>query len=592
MESPLLSTDGKEIKTIDFTAWGGFEGFLRDTSNGAGGYAQANLLKRISPFLGKALDMTAVAVSSLPFEVHEYSNGKVGEMIDSSDDWKNEIMCMPNPRRFLFLVASSLCGGKAYVIPKRSGRMIAELQYVAPHTVLPLITTNGLQWFSRASDFGNAGIYSPIIPFPAIKSLDGEESDELPQAEKYKIDLSKKTFDGEDLFDITIKNYNGAVDKEGYRKFLKDILIEQNDADQFTGEMMYFWLPDSDIEIGPAKNHPIGKAMTASQLDADMDNTVSKLMSRSGVAPHLISAKGMPQEKERREMENWLNRFLKGAFESFVKILNADAVSVTKIGSGLDDFKSSYMEIDRQVIEKIGSAFGIPAAVFMSDKAFASEIDPMLRTWYDTGTFILLYHTIQETLNFQLLHQYGYHFTFNLQRIKAFQKDAAAQAAAFRDYSSVKIRPSLVAGILGIQMPEGHEVEELDENYNTPQPAPAVVTPKGGETPPEDLGEEETTKAVTFTLNANEIKDLNLWKEMALRFFHKKKGTAVDFECKYLPENIAMPIREKLGNATNEFEIIRAFEISTTYESPTYAKSADPSLVRVAMALEKLAEKA
>lgn len=591
MESPLLSTDGKEIKTIDFTAWGGFEGFLRDTSNGAGGYAQANLLKRISPFLAKAIDMTAIAISTLPFEI---TNLKSGEVIDSSDDWKNEIMCMPNPRRLLYLLASSLCGGKAYLIPKRTRRMLVDLQYVAPHTVLPLITTNGLQWFSRASDFGNAGIYSPVIPFPAIKSLDGEESDELLQAEKSKIDLSKKTFDGKDLFDVTIENYNGAVDQENYRKFLKDMLIEQNNADGFTGEMMYFWLPDSDIEIGPAKKHPIGTAMTSAQMDADMDNTVSKLMSRSGVAPHLIFAKGMPQEKERRDTENWLNRFLKGAFDSFVKILVADQFGVLKVGSGLDDFKSSYMEIDRQVIEKIGSAFGIPAAIFMSDKAFASEVDPLRKTWYEDGSFVLIYQTLQETLNFQALHQYGYHFRYNLQRLKAFQKDTAALAAAFRDMIAAGVRPSLAALVLGIQMPEGHDVKEFDEKYNTPppEPAPVVVQSKGEQTPPEELGEEETTKSVTFTLNANQIKDLNLWKEMALRFFHKKKGTAVDFECKYLPENIALPIREKLSSASNEFEIIRAFEISTTYEAPTYTKTADSGLVMVAKALEKLAEKA
>lgn len=583
--SPFLYNDGKELKTIDFTAWGGFEGFLRDTSNGAGGYAQMNLLKRISPFLGKAIDMTAVAISSLPFEISQDD-----KVIDTSDKWQNKIMCMPNPRRLLYLIASSLCGGKAYLIPHRTPRMMVDLRYVAPHTVLPLVTTNGLQWFSRASDFGNAGVYSPIVPFPAIKSA---EENELPKAEKPKIDLGKKTLDDKDIFDVTIGNHNGDIDDARYYKFLKDVLIEQNNADQFTGEMMYFWLPDSDIEIGPAKKHPVGTAMVAAQLDADMDNSVSKLASRSFVSPHLVSAKGMPQEKERRDIENWLNRFMKGAFETFTKILNADAVTVTQIGAGMEDFRASYDEIDRQVIEKIGSAFGIPAAVFMSDKAFASEIDPMLRTWFETGIFVLLYQTIQETLNDQLLHEYGYHFSFSLSRIKAFQKDSADQAAAFRDYTSAKVRPSLAAAILGIQIPEGHKIEEFDENYSTGTETTPEVN-SGEEQPAEQPTDEEeaaAAKANAVILNANEIKDLNLWKQVAMRSYHKGKGAAVDFECKYLPANIAEPIRQKLADASNEFEIVRAFEISTPYMvTPGATKTAQ--LTRVAIALEKLAEKA
>ena len=559
MSNPLFEIGKRgEIKLTDFSAWGGFEGFLRDTSNGAGGYAQANLLKRISPFLSHAIDMTATAIAyTLPFSI---LNDK-GDVIDTSEDYQNIMGCLPNPRRWLYLLTSSLCGGKAYCIPERTSRMITSIRYVAPHTVLPLITTNGLQWFSRASDYGNAGVYSPIIPFPAIKSLDGDA--EIPKGDKADI--------VDEIIDLTIKNYYGDIED----KKLKAILQEQNKQAGFTGEMLYFWLPDSDIEIGPSKKHPIGTAMAAAQLAADMDNSVGLLARRNFVPATLVSAKGMPAPKDREVTENWLNRFMRGAFETYTKIINADAVSIVKLGSGMEDFKGAYSEIKRQAIEEMGAAFGIPAAVFMSDKAFASEMYPEIRMWYTTGIFTAIYQTIQETVNHQLLNEYGYEWKFDLTRHKAFQEDENKRATAFREYASARVRPSLIAGILGIDMPEGHDVSELDEQYDKPEtslPVNPISNPELPVTESKDpaANMNDTQNAdiklpepKSFTLNANEISDLALWKQAAKRWWPKGKS-AVDWEPKYLSPELTNMIRERLVKAENELDIVKAFEITAS----------------------------
>ena len=181
------------------------------------------------------------------------------KVIDSSDDWQNKIGGLENPKRFLYNIASSLCAGKAYVIPQYTGRMITDLRYIATHTVLPLVTTGGLQWFTRASDYGNAGVYSPIVPFSAIKN-----SSEYEDLEKIRIE------DMEKPLKHALDNYYGDIDKER----IKEIIMTANDQGTFTGAMMYFWLPDSDIEIGPAKKHPLGTAMNSAQMDA-MTKTLS-----------------------------------------------------------------------------------------------------------------------------------------------------------------------------------------------------------------------------------------------------------------------------------------------------------------------------
>src|SRR4030067_266401 len=109
--TPFIRAEEAARKVFDFSPWGGIEGFLKAAKGGAMGNSAT--LKRIVPDLAHAVDMTAVAVSNLPFEI---VSEKGGEIFDTSTDWENKLGGMENPQRLIYLVASSLCGGAAYVI--------------------------------------------------------------------------------------------------------------------------------------------------------------------------------------------------------------------------------------------------------------------------------------------------------------------------------------------------------------------------------------------------------------------------------------------------------------------------------------------
>ena len=128
---------------------------------------------------------------------------KSGAVVDSSSAWKNALGGIPSPQKLIYNIASSLCLGRAYcTLEVAPGRsIIVDLHYCPPHTVQPIITTSGLQHFVRSSEWGQSGVYYPA----------------------------------------------GTEEKIG-----------------FSGEMAYFWLPDSDIEIGPAKSYPAGTALLSS----------------------------------------------------------------------------------------------------------------------------------------------------------------------------------------------------------------------------------------------------------------------------------------------------------------------------------------
>ena len=516
---------GDNIKGINFDAWGGIDNFLRETSTGGGGTAKPQLLRRVLPWLAKATDMTALAISTLPFEIRTDS----GSVVDSSADWKNKLGGIPSYDKLMYNLAASLCLGKAYVIPQYTNRLIVDMHYCAPHTVVPLITVNGLQQFSRTSDYGESGTYAPL----------GMYEQEEAQTKGY------------------------------------------------TGEMMYFWLHDSDIEIGPAKSYPAGVALLSSELFTAIDSTLQTISERGFVPPTLLSVKGMPTKDERDKTENWFNRFLRRWSDTTAKVINSESMDIKAVGAGMDALTGIYTEIIKQSIENIGTAYGIPAALFMSDMAFATEVNPMIKMWYSTSVFIKIYSTIEATFNEQLLSKWGMKLVFMPDTLDAFQEDETKRAGAYREYISTDMRPSIAAEMLGLDLPEGKEYAALDEFYDkrlsgldNAKPVNPLNDPSMPklETAPVVAGE-QPRQPKQLAMNADQIKDLDLWRQMAVRFHRKHKGNAVDFECKALPENIAAPIRVKLAKAENELDIIKAFDIGEL--------ESESDILKLANAIEK-----
>lgn len=320
--------------------------------------------------------------------------------------------------------------------------------------------------------------------------------------------------------------------------------------------LMYFWLPDPDVEIGPALSYPAGAALLASKLLYSFDDTIQTYSERGFVPATLLSAKGMPGPAEREKAENWWNRFLRGWTKEAAKIVNAEAMTVNRVGSGMDELKGAYAEMTKQAIENIGTAYGIPAALFMSDMAYASEVNQMIKVWYQTATFVNIYGTIESTFTAQLLEQYGARWVFRPETIDAFQEEESTRAAAFKVYVDAGIKQSIAAQMVGLELPTGVEYEDLDPEEE-PEP---VIPPVMPIEPPTEQPEEEAPQK-SLTLTAAQIKELNLWRQISERCERKGKGRAADFECKALPAELADSIRTKL---TTGVPIPQAFEIGST----------------------------
>ncbi|MFA6270290.1 MAG: phage portal protein [Candidatus Paceibacterota bacterium] len=534
MNIKIKDIAGTELKGINLEYWGGLQGFLDATSNGAsGGQSSAQQLRQVVPWLAKATDMTANAVASLPFDITNES----GEIVDSSDDWKNKVGGMEIPSAIFAKLASSLCLGKAYLIPKYTSKYIVDLQYVAPHTIAPEITADGLKWLDRSTDKGKYERYYPM--------------------------------------DSKMKP-----------------------------EMMYFWLPDSDVEVGPALSYPAGAALLSSRLLFSMDGTIQTYSERGFVPATILSAKGMPGAGEREKAENWWNRFLRGWTKEAAKIMNAEAMDIKQVGAGLEQLKGAYAELTKQAIENVGTAYGIPAALFMSDMAYASEANAMIKVWYETSAFVKIYTTIENTFNQQLFNRYGLKMSFHPETLDVFAEDEVASANAYKIYTDAGILPSIASKLVGLELPEGVTPEMLDAQVERKQKMeeeqarvnaeaqmaklqannqkPVEENPKEPEKKPAEPKEEKS-----ISLSAAQIKELNLWRQIAERNDRKGKGKAIDFECKSLPEDLQIEIRQKLSS---DMPVSSAFELSGKSRIPEIPVYDDTGLKALAEAINKAME--
>ena len=476
----------RNLKAIDFEPWGGIDGFLMATSNGV--YTRANMLKSVVPWLAKAVSMTSNAVAGMPFDIVD-ANGVVQ---DTSSDWSNVVGFMDEPRRLMQLLASSLCGGSAYLLPLKTSRSIVSVQYIAPATITPYITNRGLEYFQRTTNKGESVRLTP-------------------------------------------------------------------------DELYYFWLPDSDVEIGCPLSYPLSTSLIASELLASMSSTMKIYGDRGFVPAYIGNVKGMPSQDEKKKAENYLTRFLRGAYDSVVKLINSESLELIRVGAGMEELKGAYTEIQQQAIEDIGTAFGIPAALFMSDKAFASEVTSLTRTWYETSIFVTIYHTIEETFNEQILKPYDLRMQFKPESLAVFQEDENSRASAVSAYTSaIASNPQIAAFVMdfmGVDLDEEQE-HELEEIVKGVDEKVEDLT----ETPTEDYQPEMPEEEVTLT--PDETKDLALWYSKAKAWNLKGKGNAVDWENKHLREEIAAPIRAKLADAKTELDIVKAFEVGKRKTKP------------------------
>ena len=112
---------------------------------GESGLSPAKYFRAV-PWLYRAVDIRAQAVSTMPFTLYR---GKTE--FDTSSDWQNKVVFLPNPRALLWLLEACLTlEPQAYLFSDNSGATRKRLRYILPNGAEPHIDpVQGLRYFTR-----------------------------------------------------------------------------------------------------------------------------------------------------------------------------------------------------------------------------------------------------------------------------------------------------------------------------------------------------------------------------------------------------------------------------------------------------------
>lgn len=476
------------MKSIDFTPWGGIDGFLQETSGGSP--VQITRLRGLVPWLNKAINMTANAVGQLPYWIEDVADNEIDEEVA----WGG----VRNPQTLIQLTAASLCGGCAYWLIDTTNRAILSAQYLTPQSMQVKYDDNG-----------------EVTSF--IRSFNGR---------------------------------NQALSLE---------------------QVVYFWLPDDTVEIGPAQLTPNRNAALSAAIIAAQDDALRQYGERGFIPPTILSAKGMTNVSDVERTERWWNAFLRGWTKTVAKIINAETMTPNVLGAGMDELRGSYLEITQQQIKNIAASYGIPNSTFLSDENSYATAMSDIRLWYTSSAFVSIYQTIEDSLTEQLWSRFGWNMEYEPEQLEAFSTDEVDKSGALSTLTSAfaaSPEAALVAAdVLGYDLSDEQKlaIEALGAEEVTEPPAELMI----------DTMQEIPEVVPMPTDEENAIAaEMMKWREFAER--PRKR----EFETKAIPPALALRIKSGLHTAKGQDEIQAVFD-SAVLELP---------IIRLAKAIEGMNE--
>lgn len=464
-------------------------------------------LRQRVPWLFRGVEIIADATSRFPFEIRDDADNVIfSSMSDvkKRKTTKSKITSLPTKheylkdiKRLIWLTSASLTmRGKAYVFPAKNKLITKELRYWVSDTIRPRISKEiGLEGF--------------------IRVVNGIEVQ----------------------FD-----FNGTISS----------LIPPD-------QLIYFWLPDDSVEIGPPNIYPAQAAMNAAGVLFNLDAFFNQHAKSGLVKAFLATMKGLPAgdagRDERKRVQDMLSRMMTGLRNiGRVVVAEAEGTTIVPVGEGFSEMKDVPITEDKRT--DIAIALGIPASILWSDQTSGlggrGVVDEDTNRLY-RNKVEPHFGFISDELNQQHFETEGLRVVALPEMLDAYQENEVNRSQAFSNYNNStgnKI-PDLWAETLGIDLPEGKTYQDLVPPE--PQPVPpalANVNPFEPKAKPNAANEEPTTSNLTQGAKTLRI-DLDKWQRKSINNLKTNGAALCDFESDVILASDATHIKSELAQAQN-----------------------------------------
>lgn len=446
-------------------------------------------------WLNRGVRLRANHVSRVPFKIMR------GETeIDNSNDYQGRLPFLPNPKRMLWLIESSLTmSGAAYNAIDRKAMGGKGVPYQLRHMVSTSITPR----YAKPSDVtaGNADVVGDLMYF--------------------------------------VRNTGFGT-------------VKLDPAD-----VVYFWAPDDEVEIGPPKSYPALAALLSAGVLYAVSNFANTFFERGAIKVTLLATKGPVVPSERSRLKEWWDRIRGDAWAA--EVINADELMAIPVGEGLESLENTDLTTEQR--EDVATALGVPHSMLFSNAAnYATSQQDKLNFYEDT--IIPECEPIQETINEQLLGPLGFRWVFMPDQMAIFQEDEEQRSSSMYNLVGAGWRPSIAAETLGYDLPDGVDYAMLDERYNVDLEARQTVanpiSPQQDEEeikpPDQALEEGDSPRQLEKSLA---ILDLEKWERKALKRIQRGYDPACTFESEYIPVMTIAAIEGALESTTNKPDLVR-----------------------------------
>lgn len=365
-----------------------------------------------------------------------------------------------------------------------------------------------------------------------------------------------------------------------------------------TNPIFWMWRMDHTTELLPAKATEFQAMCAAAGILYYADGHIQAFFKRGGIKPTMLVLKGMVDPTKVEKIENIWTKIISGGYKYLGKVFQgvdaAGGLEATPIGEGVDSLKDE--NINRTKIEAVAMALGIPLSLLLSNSNNYATAQVEYKGWYD-NSLAPWCEFMAEEMTDKLFKPLGLKFVFRPEMSDVGQEEEVTRADAYSTYVTAKMKPSVAAQIVGIELPEGMEYDELDamaeeadqkaaDAQSKLQQDKLQLIEKQGSSDTEKKPVEKPVPA-KFIPNIDQLKEMELWRKFAFRHFKKSEPLTFAFEVKTLPDEVAESIRLGLEAADSEDAIKEAFQID---EIIPEVKS-DLAILELADAINKMCEK-
>lgn len=305
---------------------------------------------------------------------------------------------------------------------------------------------------------------------------------------------------------------------------------------------------DWDTELLPSEATEFAALANAAGIAYWADMWTKHYFKRGGIRPTMLLVKGVnPNREERQKLESVWQRFISG-IGNFGKVFNANEVEPKVIGDGVGEMGQS--DIYRQALENVSMASGIPLSLLVANSANFATAQAELSTWFEYS-IVPFSRWFADELNNSLFARLRLRLEFRPEKNAPDAERDLKRTQIFVSLVQNNVLPAAAAEIAGIELPPGwtydtiFKPEEQPEEVTPPvEPATQEVESVPVAAEPESL---PVAKSGYFFPDAEQVRELGLWRDFAERKMKKGLSPVFEFEAKYLPEWYADAIRARLA---------------------------------------------